>query len=118
MIPPNASTPQRTPVRVFDDVVDVSVGDVFAFAIRADGSLWRIGFNYDYLWGGMLDDDDLHRFTPVKKMEGLVAISLGTPWIGGFHVVAIKTDGKFWTWGSIGDNITENLIVPVRMRMR
>jgi alpha-tubulin suppressor-like RCC1 family protein len=90
-----------------------SFDDVFvpADAFR-EGNLWDWGLNA----GNLGDNTSTARSTPITTFSG------GTNWkqvnSGGYHTVAIKTDGTLWTWGNnisgqIGDNTTTFRSTPV-----
>jgi hypothetical protein len=63
-------------------------------AIKTDGTLWTWGYN---TFGVLGDGTEIYRSSP-----GQTAVS-GTNWAqvssGGYHMMAIKTDGTLWTWG-------------------
>jgi alpha-tubulin suppressor-like RCC1 family protein len=102
----NDANTRSTPVTTFaggNNWKQVSTGNDFTAAIKTDGSLW--------LWGaggvGQLGNfASINRSTPVTTFAG------GNNWkqvsVGGFHTVAIKTDGSLWGWGGnreIGVNV-------------
>jgi alpha-tubulin suppressor-like RCC1 family protein len=93
-----------------------SFDDVFvpADAFR-QGNLWVWGNNY---YGQLGDNTSEYTniLTPITTFSG------GFNWKqvsgGGFHTVAIKTDGTLWVWGDnyhgqLGDNTTTNRSTPV-----
>jgi len=88
-------TNRNNPVKIMDDVVSVSAGNSHSMAIKTDGSLWAWGHNGYWQIG---DWPGISRWsansTPVKIMEDAMAISSG-----GYHNLAIKTDGSLWAWG-------------------
>ncbi len=72
----------------------ISGGAFHSVAIKTDGSLWSWGQNAD----GQLGLGDItHRSSPVQvgSLTNWSQISCG----GGFHSLAIKTDGSLWSWG-------------------
>ena len=82
-------------------------------AIKTDGTLWTWGRN-DY--GQLGDGSTLSRLSPVTTAGG------GTTWcsLGSseIHVLATKTDGTLWTWGSnslyqLGDGTATDRSSPV-----
>nr|WP_286163360.1 bacterial Ig-like domain-containing protein [Olsenella sp. SW781] len=91
---------QTTPVKVADDVIDVSCGDTFSdnrdasftAVVLKDGSLWTQGVNDN---GQLGDGTTNNRYELVKIMDGVASVSLG-----GNHSAAISEDGSLWTWGS------------------
>ena len=73
----------------------VSAGDIFAAAIKTDGTLWTWGGNPD----GQLGLGNITYFSSPKQVGAL------TTWatLGNYlysAVTAIKTDGTLWTWGN------------------
>jgi len=63
-------------------------------AIKTDGTLWTWGQN---TYAQLGDNTTANKSSPVTTVAG------GTNWkqvaCGGFHTVAIKTDGTLWSWG-------------------
>jgi alpha-tubulin suppressor-like RCC1 family protein len=92
--------------RVFDDMT----------AIKNNGTLWRWGGNvYGQLGDGTTNDT--YYYFPVQVVDP-------GPWkevsAGGFHTVAIKSDGTLWAWGSnssgrLGVNTIASSSLPVRI---
>ena len=83
-------------------------------AIKTDGTLWMWGRNN---WGQIGDATRTARSSPVQTIAG------GTNWkqlsISSFHVLAIKTDGTLWAWGSnsngeLGDTTIAQKSSPVQ----
>ena len=71
----------------------VSVGDAECLAIKADGSLWGWGGNYNYQLG---DGTKKTRPTPVRSVPG-------NDWkqaAAGTSSFALKNDGTLWAWGN------------------
>ena len=87
----------------------------FAAAIKVDGTLWTWGYNgYGQLGDGTTDS----KSSPIQTMAG------GTNWkyvsCGGGHIVAAKTDGTIWAWGSnydgqLGDESTTLKSSPIQV---
>ncbi|HSA98962.1 MAG TPA: hypothetical protein VLF17_07775 [Candidatus Nitrosotenuis sp.] len=87
---------KTTPVQVsgLSGIVAVSAGGYHSVALKSDGTVWAWG--YDRY--GQLGDDATRadKATPVKVsgLSGIVAVSAG-----GYHSVALKSDGTVWAWG-------------------
>jgi len=103
-------------------------------AIKTDGTLWTWGVNF----GGEFGDDIFYVNTPVKIMDDVIAVSVGSfdswTWdIGVAHMLATRTDGSLWAWGvnlygQTGSNpetfafggparIMENVMLPNNMQI-
>jgi alpha-tubulin suppressor-like RCC1 family protein len=86
-----------------------------AAAIKTDGTLWTWGSDN---YGQLGDNSVTNKSSPVQTITG------GTNWqqvsIGGYHTMAIKTDGTLWTWGGfnlwgqLGVNDTVNRSSPIQ----
>lgn len=84
----------------------VAAGGLFAVAQRSDGSLWTWGHNER----GQLGNGSLS--TPATNADALTPTAVapatgtaaGTTWTtfsaGESHVLALRSDGSLWTWGS------------------
>ncbi len=122
------TTQRTTPVQVkgpggvgfLTDVIVVSAGgtllygtDGYSLALKSDGTVWAWGEN-DF--GQLGDGTDIDKTTPVQVkglggagfLTDVVAISAG-----GFHNLALKSDGTVRAWGynydgELGDGTTDN----------
>ncbi|MDI6787050.1 MAG: hypothetical protein QME51_01605, partial [Planctomycetota bacterium] len=90
-----------SPVQVGTDTnwQSVSAGEWHTLAIKTNGTLWAWGDN-SYGQLGLGDSGPLtERLSPVQ-------VTTATDWTrvacGGFHTLAIKTNGTLWAWGSGG----------------
>jgi alpha-tubulin suppressor-like RCC1 family protein len=79
-----------------NDWTAVSAGGDFTLAIKADGSLWGWGDNWEGMLG--LGDDATRSFYYVPTRVGTdndwAAVSASYS-----YTLAIKTDGSLWAWG-------------------
>jgi len=93
----NDTTTRSTPVTTIaggNNWKQVAGGNRHCAAVKTDGTLWCWGLNENNQAGNRVGGAT---FTPVTTFAG------GTTWkqvaCGGFHTVAIKTDGTLWIWG-------------------
>ena len=110
-------TGRLTPVQVtgLTGVTAIAAGGWHTVALRSDGTVWAWGYNYD----GELGDGTTawSRLIPVEVsgLAGAAAIAAG-----GYHTVALKSDGTLWAWGSngsgeLGDGTRWDSFAPVRV---
>ena len=97
----------------------VHCGRLVTAAIKTDGTLWVWGYGS---YGEMGDNTTASKSSPVQTVAG------GTNWkqvvctssySGGDAILAIKSDGTLWAWGSnswgqLGTNDTTNRSSPVQ----
>jgi alpha-tubulin suppressor-like RCC1 family protein len=85
------------PINLFaTDATQVSAGDTFSVALRADGTVWAWGDNHL----GQLGNDDptvTSTNTPVQ-VHGLPAAIVQVS-AGGTFSLALAADGSVWAWG-------------------
>lgn len=77
----------------------VQNGTASTIALKTDGTLWTWGCNTNSELGS---GDTVSRSSPAQIAGG------GTTWsqisTGGYHSLAIKSDGTLWVWGFNGNN--------------
>lgn len=90
------TTQQNSPIQigVATDWTSIDAGYSNSFAIKSNGTLWGCGFNgYGQLGMGTTGD----------VLSGIVQIGTATNWAsvagGGYHSIAIKTNGTLWSCG-------------------
>ncbi len=99
---------RHSPVKIGtdNDWLTIAAGWYHSLAVKSDGTLWAWGYNADY--GQLGDGTTTDRHSPVK-------IGPDNDWIsiagGGFHTIALKSDGSLWSWGAnssgqLGDGTT------------
>ncbi len=93
-----ASAQQLNPIQVGidNDWIDIATGtNRTAFAIKTDGTIWGWGANTGYL---------LYPGSSVTTVPSPTQINTETNWskmkVGASHILAQKTDGTLWSWGS------------------
>jgi alpha-tubulin suppressor-like RCC1 family protein len=74
---------------------EVTAGDAFSVALRADGTIWTWGAN---AFGQLGDGTSVKRGTLQQIGTGFRSIAAGS-----HHVLGIKTDGTLWAWGDNRD---------------
>ena len=66
------------------------------YTLKEDGSLWAWGRNQESSRGnGKMSIEDSEYSTPIKILDNVADISAE-----GSHILALKTDGTLWVWGS------------------
>jgi len=117
----NQSTPvtsRDSPVLVvggFTDWCQISAGTAHSLGLRTNGTIWAWGCNG---YGRLGNNSTIVRSSPVSVVGGF------TNWCqvsaGGYHSLAVRTNGTAWAWGSngggrLGDdsNITRSSPVSV-----
>ncbi len=109
----DTGTSRSIPVKIMDDVEDVSVGMCCA-VLKKDGSLWTWGYNSS---GQLGDNSTTNRKLPQKVMEGVKKVE-----VAGSKIAAIKEDGSLWTWGwagnnseQLGDEFRKDRSIPIKI---
>ena len=106
------------PVKIMENVVSVSLGGSHSAAITADGSLYMWGDNfYGQLGNGEGGSYGDHSSAPVKIMDNVASVSLGTD-----HSAALTTDGSLYMWGhnrygELGNGTTTDSHVPIKIEI-
>jgi alpha-tubulin suppressor-like RCC1 family protein len=74
----------------------VSGGEIFALALRNDGTVWAWGYNY---YGELGNGTTTSSSVPVQVtgLTGVTAVSAGSDF-----ALALKNDGTVWAWGENG----------------
>lgn len=118
---PMAGMPAPVAVQGIDAIVSVAEGQIHTMAVRADGTAWTWGSNFN---GALGDGTTEHRSLPVQvyddtivnPLRNVVALAGG----GGQNSYALTADGRVWGWGNnlvgqtgTGDNHVTHWAYPV-----
>ena len=98
-----------------DAVASAATGEVHTAVVKTDGTLWVWGDNWDGQLG--VGTDVEFSYTPVQVGSGK---NWKTVAAGGYHTVALKTDGTLWAWGwnadgKLGIGTDEDSYTPVQV---
>jgi alpha-tubulin suppressor-like RCC1 family protein len=107
---------KSSPVSVvggFTDWVQVAVGNMQNLGIRANGTAWAWGSNFNGLLG---DGTTINKSSPVSVIGGFTDWSQVSGGVD--HSLGIRANGTAWAWGSngngrLGDDTTINKSSPV-----
>jgi len=108
----NRHTP--VPMRDFPEgVTALAGGDNHTLALKADGTVWAWGYNFEGAVGNGRRNDVM---SPTQVFAGAVAIAAGMD-----HSLARKADGTVWAWGNndggnLGDGTRLRRTSPVQVR--
>lgn len=105
------------PIRIegLEQVVQISTGGDFGAALSSNGTVWTWGANGAGELGTGETADHVCAPTQVPGLTGITAIATGFG-----HVLALKSDGTVWSWGSngrgqLGNGTQVSSNVPVRV---
>jgi len=101
--------PNPTPVSVASNVVAVAAGDEHSLFVKADGTLWAMGYNN---YGQLGNGTTINTNRPVSVASHVVAVAAGND-----HSLFVKTDGTLWAMGrnlegQLGNGTTINTNLP------
>jgi alpha-tubulin suppressor-like RCC1 family protein len=114
----NTTTERHIPVQTLNltEVISIAAGVIHSLALKTDGTVWAWGSNeYAQLGNGIFDTDPHPLPAQTLNLTNVIAIAAG-----GYHSLALKSDGSLWAWGEnyygqLGDNTTIGSITPVRV---
>ena len=90
----------------------MSVGDDFGAVVDAKGNL--------FVWGAIATEVAAGEIQQILPPEQWREVSVSRTPAASAHVLAIRTDGTLWAWGSntrgqLGDGTTTNRVDPVQI---
>jgi alpha-tubulin suppressor-like RCC1 family protein len=99
----DATTTNRiSPVQIGTDNTWISVksGRFHSLALKEDGTLWAWGWNnYGQLGYSTIETCGIYGYCSTSPAQ----IGVDSDWVsiatGGYHSIALKSDGTLWTWG-------------------
>lgn len=110
-------TNKTAPVQVngLTGVIAIASGGAHTLALKNDGTVWAWGYNVYSSLGIGTPGGDREAPIQVAAISGVVAIAAG-----GYHSLALKSDGTVWSWGSnfageIGDGTISVRATPVQV---
>ncbi len=94
------------------NISKVAAGMHSTFFIRADGTLWAVGYNN---YGQLGDGTTTNRTGPIQIATGVTEVATS-----GEQTLFVKTDGSLWAMGNnshgqLGDGTTTNRLTPVQV---
>ena len=113
----------RIPIEItgLNSIIAISAGYAYNLALKSDGTVWGWGANWDGELGNGTYTDSI---TPVQvkgvNNQGYLTDIIQI-YCGGFHSIALKSDGTVWTWGAnwygqLGDGTSTDRITPVQVK--
>jgi len=114
-VPAQAMLPTQVGPDTSNRWVSVTAGSEHSLAVRSDGALFAWGGNGFGQLGIDLQTADVGIPTQVGVDTHWTVVAAG-----GYHNLAIKTDGTLWAWGSnnqgqLGDGSTLDVALPLRI---
>ncbi|MFH0772626.1 MAG: filamentous hemagglutinin N-terminal domain-containing protein [Candidatus Omnitrophota bacterium] len=127
----NSKVDSLTPVEVIGvgatdyltGISQIAAGGFHTAALKSDGSrVYAWGYN---LFGQLGNNSKVDSYIPVEVFSRVEALGYLTDIsqisAGGFHTVALKSDGTVYAWGNnvygqLGDNSNINSLTPVKVK--
>jgi alpha-tubulin suppressor-like RCC1 family protein len=103
----------RIPVKVLDNVTQITSKYGTCAAITEDGLLYMWGDNYNGQIGN--NETDNYQYAPIKVLDHVISVS-----IDGYTSAAITEDGSLYMWGEntngqVGNGTTEIQSTPIKV---
>jgi hypothetical protein len=102
--------------------IKISNGAQHTLALKSDGTVWAWGNNVN---GKLGDGTQIHRYYPVQVLASganpsnpLYLNNINDIATGGYHNLALKSDGTVWAWGwnsngQLGNGTTDESHTPI-----
>lgn len=92
-----STAPSSVPIQVpgLSDIIDVQASTDSSFALSADGRVYSWGSNWSRELGRVTPSLISEIPTAIPDLECVVELNVGP-----YSIMAIKSDGTVWTWGS------------------
>jgi alpha-tubulin suppressor-like RCC1 family protein len=109
-----------TQVGGLNNVIGFSGGSQHQAVVTAGGDILTWGANGSYQLGNGTNISRLQS-GPISPIPADTSIRWKIVKSGGFHTIALKTDGTVWAWGvntngQLGDGTTTNRSIPVQVK--
>ena len=94
-----SDTATPTPTLVPGIYTQVAAGNDHSLGLRADGTLWAWGDNYESQLGNPVNNGlDIPTTTPTQVAGTYTQVVAGS-----YHSLALRADGSLWAWGNNGN---------------
>lgn len=103
-------------VRNLTNIVEISAGEYFSMALDSNGNVWAWGSNdYGQIGNNSISTSYIPYPVKVQALANVSSISAG-----GYHSLAVKSDGTVWAWGynnmgQLGNGTKNNSNTPVQV---
>ena len=125
----NSTAESHTPIQIIgpdgvgylEDIIDIAAGTGHTIALKADGTVWTWGENFN---GQLGNNSTIESHIPVQVngpdgigyLSDIVAVAAGYQ-----YSLALRSDGTVWAWGNnsngeLGDNTSTKRSTPVQVR--
>ena len=112
----NSTVDSHIPVQVstITGITNISAGDFHVLALKSDNTVWSWGDNQFGEVGNGSSGANALTAAQVGSLSSVRTVAAG-----GYHSLAIKTDGTLWAWGrntagQLGNNTTTQSTTPIQ----